>query len=216
MKAVRWIMNQIIISATVSLLLVGGGLAACTALDNNPQSSANLARINLPHCMLGAANTAGDCTIKVFDGNALVAAQQGERGEWFISVASDSVTAPRIAVYSAPGYEPQIQSLKINLRSDEHIVLKARGDQRGGYLAGVVFKKTEEKMKDGVCGIENFMANKQVIVNRSRARFTTTTDNIGSFQMELPAGHYMVHVEQDSRAVDVPNDDTLFIMIPVD
>lgn len=209
-------MNQIIMSATVSLLFVGGVVAGCAALDNNPQSSANLARINLPHCVLGAANTAGDCTMKIFDGNALVAAQQDERGEWFISVASDSVTAPRIAVYSAPGYEPQIQSLKINLHGDEQIVLKARSDQRGGYLAGVVFKKTEEKMKDGVCGIENFMANKPVIINRGRARFTTTTNNIGSFQMELPAGHYMLHVEQDSRAVDVPNDDTLFVVIPVD
>jgi len=208
-------MNQIMLGATLSLLLIGG-VTACSTLDNNTaQPRANLARINLPRCTLGTLKAAGDCTVKVFDGNALAAAQHGDQGEWFISVPTDSVTGPRIAVYSAPGYEPQIQATKITVRDDEQIVLKPKSDSRGGYLTGVVFKKTEEKMTGGACGIENFLANKTVIVNRVRARFTTNTDNIGSFQMSLPAGRYMLHVEGDSREVDVPNDDTVFVVIPV-
>jgi hypothetical protein len=207
-------MNQIMLGATVSLLLIGG-VTACTILEKNAPPSESMARINLPRCSLGAAKSTGDCTVKVFDGNALAAAQHGERGEWFISVPIDSVTGPRIAIYSAPGYEPQIQVTKITVRDDEQIVLKAKSDSRGGYLTGVVFKKTEEKMADGACGIENFLANKPVVINRVRARFTTSTDNIGSFEMALPAGRYSVQVEGQSREVDVPNDDTLFVVIPV-
>lgn len=207
-------MNQIMTGATVSLLLIGG-VTACAALDNTVQTGANAARINLPRCALGAAKAAGDCMVKVFDGNALAAAQQGDQGKWFVDVPSDSVTGPRIAVYSAPGYEPQIQALKINVHDDEQIVLKPKSDPRGGYLTGVVFKKTEEKMKDGVCGIENFMANKTVIINFGRARYTVSTNNIGSFQMDLPGGRYMVNVDGDSREVDVPDNDTAFIVIPV-
>ncbi len=215
MLASRKIMNQIMMCATVSLLLIGGG-TACTVLDNTAplNVSANMARINLPRCTLGAEKSAGDCTVKVFDGNALAAAQQGDKGNWFISVPNDSVTGPRIAIYSAPGYEPQIQATKITVRDDEQIVLKPKSDSRGGYLTGVVFKKTEEKMAGGACGIENFLANKAVIINRGRARFTATTDTIGSFQMSLPAGQYMVHVENDGREADVPNDDTVFVVIP--
>lgn len=207
-------MNQIMIGVTVSLLLMGG-ITACAAIETVEAPAENLARINLPRCTLAAEKSASECSVKVFDGNALAAAQHNDQGEWFIHVPSDSVTAPRIAVYSAPGYQPQIQAVKINIRDGEHVVLNAKNDKRGGYLTGVVFKKTEEKMKDGVCGIENFMANKTVIVNRARARFTASTDNIGSFQMDLPAGRYMVHVGEDSRAVDVPNDDTVFVVIPV-
>ena len=164
--------------------------------------------------MLGAVKAVSECMVKVFDGNALAAAQHSDQGEWFINVPSDSVTGPRIAVYSAPGYEPHIQALKINVRDDEHVQLKPKTDARGGYLAGVVFKKTAEKMPDGVCGIENFMANKPVVINRARARFTTSTDNIGSFQISLPAGSYMLHVEGIDREVDVPSDDTAFVVIP--
>jgi len=207
-------MNQIMLGATASLLLMGG-VTACTTLDNTARPSANLARINLPRCTLAAAKVGGECAVKVFDGSALSAAQHGEQGEWFITVPNESVTGPRIAVYSAPGYEPQIQSMKITVRDDEQIVLKPKSDSRGGYLTGVVFKKTEEKMAGGACGIENFLANKTVIVNRVRARFTANTDSIGSFQMSLPAGRYMVHVEGDSREVDVPDDDTVFVVIPV-
>jgi len=207
-------MNQIMLGATASLLLMGG-VTACTTLDTTTQASANLARINLPRCTLGTVKTAGDCVVQVFDGNALAAAQHGAQGEWFITVPNESVTGPRIAVYSAPGYEPQIQSMKITVRDDERIILKPKSDPRGGFLTGVVFKKTEEKMAGGACGIENFLANKTVVINRARARFTTNTDTIGSFQMSLPAGRYMVHAEGDSREVDVPDDDTVFVVISV-
>ena len=208
------IMNQIMMCATVSLLLIGG-VTACTVLDNTAPLNVNMARINLPRCTLGAEKSAGDCTVKVFDGNALAAAQHSDKGNWFITVPNDSVTGPRIAIYSAPGYEPQIQATKISVRDDEQIVLKPKNDSRGGYLTGVVFKKTEEKMAGGVCGIENFMANKEVIINRGRARFTATTDNIGSFQMVLPGGRYVVQVDGEGREVDVPDNDTAFILIPV-
>lgn len=213
-QAGQRIMNQIMLGATGSLLLIGG-VTACTAMDNTVQPGANAARINLPRCTLDAVQAAGECTVKVFDGNALAAAQQGGQGEWFITVPGDSVTGPRIALYSAPGYEPQIQTLKMLIRDGEQIVLKPKSDPRGGYLTGVVFKKTEEKMADGSCGIENFVANKTVIINRVRARFTTRTDNIGTFRMSLPGGRYQVHVDGDTRAVDVPAGDTVFVVIPV-
>ncbi|MBI3776624.1 MAG: hypothetical protein HY273_13960 [Gammaproteobacteria bacterium] len=207
-------MNQIMIGATVSLLLIGG-VTGCASVESTASSNQNQVRINLPRCTLAAAKTSGDCIVKVFDGNALAAAQRSEQGEWFITVPTDTVTGPRISVFSAPGYEPQIQALKINVRDDEQIVLKPRIDTRGGYLTGVVFKKTEEKMASGVCGIENFLANKPVVVNRARARFTTSTDNLGSFQMELPAGRYAVEAEGQSREVDVPHNDTLFVVMPI-
>jgi len=194
-------MNQIMLGATVSLLLISG-VTACTAMDNTALTDANMTRIELPRCTLGAANAAAsECTVKVFDGNAPAAAQQGDRGEWFITVPKDSVTGPRIALYSAPGYEPKIQALKMLIRDGEEIVLKPKSDPRGGYLTGVVFKKTEEKKADGSCGIENFVANKTVVINRVRARFTTSTDSIGSFQMSLPGGRYQVHVDGDTRVV---------------
>lgn len=207
-------MNQIMLDVTMSLLLIGG-VTACASVESTAPTSPNQVRINLPRCTLAAAKASGDCTVKVFDGNALAAAQSGEHGDWFITVPSDTVTGPRIAVFSAPGYEPQLQALKINVSDDERIVLKPRSDARGGILAGIVFKKTEEKMASGVCGIENFLTNKPVVVNRARARFTTTTDNLGSFQMELPAGRYAVEAEGQSREVDVPHDDTLFVVIPI-
>ncbi len=207
-------MNQIMLGVTLSLLLMSG-VTACAVLDNTAHLSANMRRINLPRCVLGGATIAADCTVKVFDGNALAAAQRDEQGAWFILVSNESVIAPRIAVYSAPGYEPQIQATRLGVRDDEQMVLKAKSDSRGGYLAGVVFKKTDEKMTGGVCGIENFIANKTVIITFGRARFTATTDNIGSFQMGLPGGRYMVNVDGDSRAVDVPEDDTMFVVVPV-
>lgn len=202
---------------TLSLLLVNG-VTACTtvtATEHSAKLDANMACINLPRCTLAASKTVGDCSVKIFDGNTLAAAQQDAQGEWFITVPNDSVAGPRIAVYSASGYEPQIQALKINVRDDEQIVLKPKSDSRGGYLTGIVFKKTAEKMLGDACGIESFLANKTVVINRARARFTTRTDSIGSFQMNLPTGRYMLHVEGNSRAVDVPENDTLFIVIPV-
>lgn len=203
------------LGATLSLLFMSLGVTACTALDSSLKQDANLVRINLPRCTLAVTKAPTECTVKVFDGNALAAAQQGVRGDWFITVPNDFVAGPRIVVYSAPGYEPQIQALTINVRDGEQIVLKPKSDARGGYLTGVVFRKTEEKMVGGECGIESFMTNKTVVINRVRARFTTHTDNIGSFQMSLLAGRYMLHVEGDSRAVDVPDNDTLFVVIPV-
>ena len=213
MRAGQRIMNQIMIGATVSLLLISG-VTACTTLDKSAQTSSNTARINLPRCTLAAASPA-ECTVKVFDGAALAAAQHNDKGDWFIMVPADSVTGPRIAVYSAAGYEPQIQALKMIIRDDEQVVLKPKSDPRGGFLTGVVFKKTEEKMPGGACGIESFMTNKTVIINFGRARYTARTDNIGSFQMSLPGGRYRVNVDGDSRAVDVPDGDTVFVVIPV-
>lgn len=204
-------MNHVIHQALAALLIMAG-LNACAVTQ---EQQANAARIMMPRCTLERNAAGADCVIRVFDGAALLATQRDARGRGYIDVPADSVTGPRIAVYQAPGYEPQVHALKMIAVESDGVVLKRRNDPRGGILTGIVFKPEIETMEKGVCGIENFLAGREVIVHRGRARYTATTDSIGSFTLELPAGDYSVRIAGEGREVVVPQNDTLFITLPV-
>lgn len=204
-------MNHVIHRALTSLLLMAG-LSACAVVSPQP---ANTARIIMPRCTLEGNAMGAECSIRVFDGTALQTAQHDTRGQAFIDVPTESVTGPRVAVYQAPGYEAQVHALKMIVAETDTVVLKRRNDPRGGLLAGIVFKPEAETMEKGVCGIENFLAGREVIVHRGRARYTATTDSIGSFILELPAGDYAVRIAGEGRDVVVPHNDTVFVTLPV-
>lgn len=204
-------MNHVIHRALACLLIMAG-LSACAVI--NPQL-ANTARIIMPRCALERNADGTACVTHIFDGNALQAVQQDPQGRSFIEVPIDSVTGPRVAVFQAPGYEPQVHALKMIVAESDRVELKRQGDMRGGMLAGIIFKPEAETMEKGVCGIENFLAGREVIVHRGRARYTAMTDSIGSFVLELPAGDYDVRVEGVGREVVVPQNDTLFMTLPI-
>lgn len=205
-------MNHVIHRALTGLVLVIA-LSACAATGQPVATDS--ARIMMPRCLL-ERNVAGEaCVVRVFDGMTVQVAQRDRDGRAFIDVSADSVTGPRVAVYQAPGYSAQVHALKMIAAATDTVDLKQRSDARGGILAGIVFKPEIEDMNKGICGIENFLAGREVIVHRGRARYTATTDSIGSFMLGLPAGDYTVRIAGEERDVVVPHNDTVFITLAV-
>lgn len=204
-------MNHVVQHTLASLLTITG-LSSC-AITQEP--APNIARIIMPRCTLERNANGEGCLIRIFDGVSIQIARRDGQGRSFIDVPAASVTGPRVALYQAPGYEPQVQALKMIVGESDHVDLHSRSDTRGGILVGVVYKPALEEMEKGICGIENFLANREVVVFRGRARYTTTTNSIGSFSLELPAGDYAVRVEGEGRDVVVPQNDSVFVTLPV-
>jgi hypothetical protein len=208
-------MKQFVALSAASVLTVfGAGACSSTPAETATAESGSVS-ITLPRCVAGAGESGSACIVRVFDGAVTSEVRPRADGRWLIEVPRDNVADPRIAFYSAPGFEPQVRALAPTASDQDQVTLAPRTDPRGGYLVGVVFRKTEKKMDGSACGIDSFLSGKSVIVNRVRARFVAQTDNIGSFKLALPAGRYQMHVDDTHQPIDVPRGDTVFVALPV-
>lgn len=215
------VMNQVAaITRWAALLLFGiaGYVAGCASHmpQNMEASEPGTVNIGLPSCAFEDGAVAESCVVQIFDGIATADATRDAEGRWNIQVSKPSATGPRIALFSAPGHVPVLQAVKAADGNPEAVTLRRAPDARFGYLVGVVFRKVELPANGSVCGIERFMTDKEVIINRVRARFTAKTDNLGSIVVPVPAGRYQVHVEGVSRQVDVPRGDTQLVVMAVE
>lgn len=204
-------MNQVI-SKLLVLISSSVMCASCVTVTTLPEG---LARIELPQCELESVSEA-QCAIRVFDGTNTVDAQRDAVTRAFIDVDRSSVTAPRIVLYSAPHHVPQVRAVRVDTKALTPVRLEKTPDRRGGYLAGVVFRKAEQTVDGSACNIESFLSGRTVIINRVRARKLVTTDNLGSFVVALPAGSYRVSVEDKQLQTVVPPEGTQWVAIGVD
>jgi hypothetical protein len=206
-------MKQFVALSVASVLTVFGAVACSSTPAETATVESDSVSITLPRCVAGESG--GACIVRVFDGAVTSEVQPRTDGRWIIEVPRDNVADPRIAFYSAPGFEPHVRALAPTASDQDQVTLAPKTDPRGGYLVGVVFRKTEKKTDGSACGIDSFLTGKNVIVNRVRARFVAQTDNIGSFKLALPAGRYQMHVDDTHQPVDVPRGDTVFVALPV-
>jgi hypothetical protein len=210
-------MNQVVALAATAMVLIWSA-AGCAPATVNQRTDADsgTVRIDLPRCALQGQAAADSCSVTVFDGATTVAAQRESGDRWSIAVDADTATGARIALYSAPGFVPVVQAVRAVPGAPSTVTLDADVDARGGYLVGVVFRKSEVLMDGGACAIESFVARQDVIINRVRARFVIATDALGSFVKKLPAGEYTVQAENVSQTVSVPHADSRLVVLALE
>jgi hypothetical protein len=209
-------MNQVVAGFALTMLVVWSA-AGCApvATQRDGAAGSESVRIVLPGCAL--QDTAPDsCAVTVFDGATSVAADRGAGGGWSIAVAAATATGPRVALYSAPGFVPVVQAVRAVSGSQSTVTLAADADPRGGYLVGVVFRKSEVPMDGSACVIDSFVARQEVIITRARARVVVNTDNLGSFVTKLPAGQYSVHADGVTETVTVPRADARLVVLALE
>lgn len=185
-------------------------LAACAAATVDESAT----RVVLPKCVLQDAEAGVICRAQVFDGAKLIEATRDQHGGFFIETTESNVTQARVAFFTATGYEPKVFAVKMRADESERVTLSKTVDARGAYIAGLVYRKTEP-MDGAACGIESFVANKELVVTLGRARSALTTDNLGHFQEQLMAGRYNILVDGRHLIVDAPQGETTIVLVDV-
>ncbi len=210
-------MNQVAVApCLIVVFLAGIGGCAVNAPVATGGSESGTIALELPACTFESDTSAAACGVRVFDGTALVDGARQPNGRHRVEVLKSTATDARIALYAAPEHIPVVRAVRAAGGDEAAVRLAPAPDTRMGFLAGVAFRKSEPVVDGAACGIEGFLAGAQIIINRVRASFTVTTDNLGSFVVAVPAGRYMVHLDGASQTVDVSRGNTTFVTVAVE
>lgn len=156
----------------------------------------------------GWAGCSTTCTprVELLDALASDTLKVGEDGNYKLPARK---TGTRYLALSAPGHIPQLVRLEGGM-SPPSITLKSSKDPRKAYLFGVTVAAVVGGRQYDRSTLRP-VADKDIVITRGRARIELRSDAQGEFIKALPAGHYEVLIDSRRHAVDLPQQESLFL-----